>query len=177
MTPANNDPLESRLAELRSLMSKYFSKGEVRTLAFDLGIDYDELAGETKSEKIVSLVQYAQTHNKLEALLNQCKKLRDFVKWPDLYNTTAVAAAPSTANIDIYSRLEIGLHRLGNSLNHAHPRHGDYLTLQHRLTENIGKTRRHGDNESASAVRAEIIDQLNQLALQTINVSFNQLCS
>ena len=37
-----------QLKQLRQLLTKHFSLEELRTLSFDLGIDFDEIGGEGK---------------------------------------------------------------------------------------------------------------------------------
>jgi len=44
------------------------------------------------------------------------------------------------------------------------------------LLENIACVRQYGDNEMYRTERAKIVDVLNQLALETVGVSFNELC-
>jgi WD40 repeat protein len=51
----------------------------------------------------------------------------------------------------------------------------DALSFQQQLRENITLTRQHGDTEERRVRRSEIIDYLNQLALQTNGRSFNEL--
>lgn len=77
---------------------------------------------------------------------------------------------------DLYSPLENGLERLVAHIGASRPRYGDALLFQQRLTENINRTRRYGDTNLRQADRAEIIDQLNELALSTTGKSFNELC-
>lgn len=47
---------------------------------------------------------------------------------------------------------------------------------EQQLRENIGQTRRHGDNGERASRRSEIIEQLNRLAIQKAGQSFNDLC-
>jgi hypothetical protein len=52
----------------------------------------------------------------------------------------------------------------------------ELLTLEARLRENLSQKRRYGDTETRRADRAQIVDALNQLALETAGVSFTELC-
>jgi tetratricopeptide (TPR) repeat protein len=70
---------------------------------------------------------------------------------------------------------ETGLSLLLKRLGQKHPRYTEALTLQSRLLENLAQARRYGDTETRRAERAEIIDRLNHLALETLGVSFNEL--
>jgi len=77
---------------------------------------------------------------------------------------------------DIFSAYENGLNRMLAQLGPAHARYGEALVYQQRLTENISRARRFGDTNLRQADRAEIIDQLNELTLATIGISFNKMC-
>lgn len=77
---------------------------------------------------------------------------------------------------DEYAHYEVGLQKLLEQLGNGHPRYRDALVYQQRLTENIKATRRHGDTETRRADRSAISYQLNALAGETLNQSFNDLC-
>jgi len=77
---------------------------------------------------------------------------------------------------DMFAAYEKGLEHLLARLGAAHGRYSEALVYQQRLVENIGRARRFGDTPQRQADRAEIIDQLNELALASLSVSFNQLC-
>lgn len=71
---------------------------------------------------------------------------------------------------------QLGVHHLLERLGQGHPRHIEMLTLQTRLHENMTACGRYGDTELRRAERAQIIEALNELSLQTVNISFNELC-
>jgi len=77
---------------------------------------------------------------------------------------------------DIFTPDEKGLASLLEKLGPQHPRLSEAHTYQYRLTEIIASTRRYGDTEQRRANRAEIVDHLNQLALETIGLAFHELC-
>ena len=77
---------------------------------------------------------------------------------------------------DIFSIYERGLEDLLSRLGKGHPRYAEALTLESRLRENIAQARRYGDTETRRAERAQIVDQLNALALEHLGLSFNELC-
>ena len=66
---------------LRQQMSQAFNLDDLRTLCFDLGIEYEDLAGETKQAKIISLIEYTQRHNRLPHLLETLAKVRPATNW------------------------------------------------------------------------------------------------
>jgi hypothetical protein len=78
--------------------------------------------------------------------------------------------------MDTFSKYEHGLEELLERLGKDHPGYLEGLTLQLRLMENIAQTRKLGDTETRRAERAESIEALNALALETIGTSFNKLC-
>ncbi len=63
-----------RLVQLRAKMVEHFGDGELRTLCFDLGLDYADLPGEDRADKIRELVAHCQRHGLIPELSTQCKK-------------------------------------------------------------------------------------------------------
>jgi len=87
--------------------------------------------------------------------------------------------ANSSASIqgsDIYSSYEAGLDRLLSQMRRDHPGYSEALTYQQRLIENIARSRQYGDTEIYQSNRAEIIAQLNRIALQELGMSFDEVC-
>ena len=70
--------------KLRQLMSGYFDLDELRQLAFDLNVDWDEVAGEAKSTKIVVLVGMLERNGRLAELMTALQAQRPQVNWPEL---------------------------------------------------------------------------------------------
>lgn len=70
-----NNPL------LRDLIAKYFDLEEIKVLCFDLNVDYEELKGENKAGKTMSLVLYFNRRSKLFSLIQKCKEERPLVNW------------------------------------------------------------------------------------------------
>ncbi|MBE2223102.1 MAG: NACHT domain-containing protein [Anaerolineae bacterium] len=66
---------------LRRQIAQSFTLDEIRTLCFDLDVDYDELRGETKSSRIVSLVEYMQHRQRLDNLLLELRNQRPRSNW------------------------------------------------------------------------------------------------
>jgi hypothetical protein len=80
------------------------------------------------------------------------------------------------AHPDVYYRYEAGLHLLRNRTDKSTPRYLELLTYEHRLKENITKSRLYGDTPTRRAERNEIIHYLNGLALSVLNEAFNDVC-
>lgn len=79
--------------------------------------------------------------------------------------------------MNIFSCYEQGLECLLKMLGKNHPRFAEALTLQARLLENIAQASCYGNSEGFRSERAQVIGQLNQLALMTLNNDFNSLCN
>ncbi len=90
--------------------------------------------------------------------------------------STPTIAPTRPAYSDPFAAYEHGLQNLLDQLGSAHPAYADALLYQQRLSENIHRARRFGDTASRRADRAEILDQLNALTLNTLDTSFNDLC-
>jgi len=85
-------------------------------------------------------------------------------------------AAPAQDVMDPFAAYEAGLQRLREGLVATHPQYSEALTLQQRLTENIGLTRQHGDTETRRAERSQIVTGLNRLAQAELGQPFDELC-
>lgn len=66
---------------LRPNMLEYLSRSEIKTIAFDMQIDYDRLPGENLDEKVLSLIQTSQRQNRVAELVALCRHTNDSVAW------------------------------------------------------------------------------------------------
>lgn len=62
--------MNNELIKLRRFITNHFSLDELRTLCFDLGIDYEELEGKSRSAKVRELLLWAGRNRKFEELLH-----------------------------------------------------------------------------------------------------------
>lgn len=169
------------LSQLRQLLTQQFNKSELHHLAFDLGVEYEELAGFTRSDKAVSLIEYLQRNGRLTDLITQCRQLRPRNSWPEVVHiephSDPLGHDQLTPPIqDSFSHYEAGLNNLQTSLGQSHTHYTDFLVYQQRLIENLVQSRRYGDTENRRSERSEILDRLNKLALISVKTSFNKLC-
>jgi hypothetical protein len=72
---------QSYLTRLRENLTNYFSEGELQTICFDLGEDYDNLPGDGKSAKAREMVAYFNRRGRLEELIALCEKQRPNARW------------------------------------------------------------------------------------------------
>jgi len=71
---------------LRHSITVYFDAEELRTLCFDLGVDYDDLRGAGKTNKARDLVAYLERRGRVAELVQACSRRRPdaaWEAWPD----------------------------------------------------------------------------------------------
>jgi hypothetical protein len=68
-------------AALRRQLDEAFNDSELRNLCFDLGVSYDDLNGENKSDKARELISHLGRRGRIEALVALCSQLRPAVAW------------------------------------------------------------------------------------------------
>lgn len=72
---------------LRETLGDRFSTGDLRTLCFDLdtlpglNVDYDDLAGGGKADKVVSLIRYLEDRERIADLVKVGRELRPDIPW------------------------------------------------------------------------------------------------
>lgn len=69
---------------LRRILETYFDEGELESLCFDLRYDYEQLPGESKSERVVELIKSFSRMGRIEELIDYCSQLRPNVPWSEL---------------------------------------------------------------------------------------------
>lgn len=71
----------SPFAKLRDQITACFNRSELRDLAYDLGINHEEIAGDTLSDQARELVAYCERLGLLKQLVCRCRELRPHAKW------------------------------------------------------------------------------------------------
>lgn len=66
------------LVELRQILTDTFNLSELRTLCFDMGIEFENLYGEGKADKARELVAFCVRHGRDVDLATRCRELRPF---------------------------------------------------------------------------------------------------
>ena len=69
-----------RLKKLRDCIVLHFDDGELRTLCFDLGINFDDLEGDALSDKARELVLYLNRIGRCDELVKYCREKRPNAK-------------------------------------------------------------------------------------------------
>jgi hypothetical protein len=88
------DQTGSPPAQLRRTMSAAFNLDDIRSLCFDIGIDFDTLSGDDKNTKIIELIQSAARLGKLGDLISLCAKTRPNAGWDALARAAANDSEP-----------------------------------------------------------------------------------
>ncbi|MCB9443720.1 MAG: AAA family ATPase, partial [Ardenticatenaceae bacterium] len=78
----DQQPSQPNLQQVRQLIASHFSLQELKTLCFDVGVEFDDLGGEGKSEKARELVAYIQRRGRLPELLRTLVAERPGISWP-----------------------------------------------------------------------------------------------
>jgi hypothetical protein len=171
--------------QLRDALLSAFTLEDLKTLVyFKLGADLEDIAGETnRRDAIFKLIRWAIQKERIEELVAGARAenpgnsmLRAFAEQLQS-SAPPQQSQPSTSGThrqrDIYSPYEIAMEELLRRLGPQHPRYTEALVYQARLDENIKAARRYGTKNGAE--RAEIIDQLNDIALDALGVPFTEL--
>lgn len=97
-TPQRDPSAQLNAARLRKLLVDYFNESELRTLCFDLEVNYESLLGDTIGDKARELILYLRRRDLIQRLLNLCKELRPQISIQNLYEETL--PAPLTRSPD-----------------------------------------------------------------------------
>lgn len=66
-------------AHLRQLLTERLDETDIRTICFDVNLDFENLSGQNKSEKVIALLRHFEQRQQLDFLLRAVKSMR-----PDL---------------------------------------------------------------------------------------------
>ncbi len=89
---------ELYLTTLHKMMERYFDLEEIRTLCFQLNVDYDSVRGEGKSARIRHLILDLARHGRLEQLVAMASMERPHVTWPPVPDDLDLPAALSSSD-------------------------------------------------------------------------------
>ncbi len=85
-----------RLRQLRQILAHHFNEGELRTLCFDLGIDYDDLPGDERAGKARELVSYLKRYGRISELVEIGTAMRPDISWSDVPKEVSIPKTPSS---------------------------------------------------------------------------------
>lgn len=87
------------LSTLHKQIDQYFSFSEVRTLCFNLGVDYENIPGDHRSAFIRNLIISLAKQNRLQELIDEVRAERAFVDWQDVPADFELPTAMAQENI------------------------------------------------------------------------------
>jgi len=88
------------LAQLHALLDRAFDLEELRTLCFELNVDYDSLRGEGKSARIRELLLALGRSGRLSQLITQAQTERPHLDWPDVPTDFQLPASLASGSTD-----------------------------------------------------------------------------
>lgn len=92
--PGEGWPYVLDRSRLLTLLTQRFNLGELHSLTWDLGIEPDEVSGDTRTLYAQNLISYLQRHDRLPALLTACQQKRRRGPGEDTDWRTAVQQLP-----------------------------------------------------------------------------------
>jgi dihydroneopterin aldolase len=66
------------------MLEAYFNESELRTLCFDLEVDYDNLRHATKADAVRELIGYLERRDRVPELVAVGQQLRPDVSWVEI---------------------------------------------------------------------------------------------
>jgi hypothetical protein len=85
---------------LRQRIDAYFSLEEIKTLCFDLGIDYESIGGEGKSGKIREIISLCRRTHRVPELISYLANLRPHGKWGELtFEADPISIVPPAQSV------------------------------------------------------------------------------
>lgn len=78
---ADSPDQKAMQSQLYSNLVRLFSTDEIKTICFELGIDYELIEGESKSGKVRELILYCMRRDLIGQLWRTCKRLRPTAIW------------------------------------------------------------------------------------------------
>ena len=90
------DPSREQLTDLHLKIVEHFDDEELRTLCFDVNVDYDNLRGQGKEAKARELIDFMQRQGRLPDLIQACCKTRPRVNWSFGPDATTISKSTAT---------------------------------------------------------------------------------
>lgn len=78
--------------KLRELIHDNLSNEELQLLGLDLGVNLDDLPGESSKIKVQEIIRWAERYGLSEQLIHSLKELRPEIEWPELESVDVAEA-------------------------------------------------------------------------------------
>jgi hypothetical protein len=159
------------LTSLHRLLDQTFSLEEIRTLCFDLGMDYDSVRGEGKSARIRELILALARNGRLPELLAFVQEQRRHVAWPPVpadFQLSASLESGSTAvpvtQHHYYGNVVQGDQVGGDKINVERISGSQGIAIGRGAAANVISFQQSDDAESLTAAFARIYQAVNDSA-------------
>lgn len=80
---ASSDAELTLLRELRQIFTTRYDESDLRSLCFDLGMDYTALPGRGRADKVIELITYFKRREQIPELIRLGKLQRPDIAWPE----------------------------------------------------------------------------------------------
>lgn len=98
----------TELNELRRLLQTTLNEGELRTLCFDLGVDYESLPGVSKADKARELISFVERRGHLDLLVVVLQQWR-----PETFSDLKMTQATPETSLTIKGAGKFIIHNFG----------------------------------------------------------------
>ena len=71
------------LRKIRQIFATRYNESELRSLCFDLGMDYTTLPGKGREDKVIELITYFNRRKQIRELIRLGKQQRPDIAWPE----------------------------------------------------------------------------------------------
>ncbi len=79
--PQEPRPKNEYRVDLRRKIEQFFDLNDIRTLCYDLDINYENLSGGTFNTKVIALIEFVEHNDRLDDLVRWCNEQRPKVTW------------------------------------------------------------------------------------------------
>ncbi|MCC6607990.1 MAG: SAVED domain-containing protein [Anaerolineae bacterium] len=122
---------QANLLELAQKIETGFNENELRDLCFRLQMDYENVAGQTKRDKIRELVLLTQRHSTLDELVAAAAVLRPRMQWQTAVQTRE--GTPIVSKLDMVVIVDVARSATGNAAQYLDTRgvSANFVLLRH----------------------------------------------
>lgn len=96
----NSSPNQGYLTFLRKILTDRFNESELRTLCFDLSIDYDDLSNEGRADRAREIVSYLYRRRGIAELVEFGKQIRPDIDWNEGFHSNSLSGRSDSIDSD-----------------------------------------------------------------------------
>ncbi len=84
----SSSPVRLNRSKLLQVLTTHYDEDELRTLCFEMWVDYDDLAGQKKTGKARELIAYLERVGRISELVKLGSEQRSHISWQGIFETT-----------------------------------------------------------------------------------------